>query len=290
MSHTIPIHQLDPAHSAPFNARRFAAFEGTEDREEPHRHNYYELLFFSRGQGSHMIDFETHALNTTTLHFISPGQVHALNRYRGVEGYVVNFTRDFFVLNGGDPTLLNDFPAFNKTAFPVLGVSVPVFSGFCTLIDLMHTESKGDSPLKDQVMVSFIGLLLVKCKALLIDTPHYQRNSSAPGQLLQRFNTLLEDNYLHLRKVGDYAERLHLSPNHLSVVIKKLTGKTVADLIHERLLLEAKRLLLHSDLSAKEIAWELNFSDPPYFTRFFKSNTGFSPENFRKEVRKQYAR
>lgn len=287
MNQLIPIHQLDVAHIAPCNARRFMPFEGEQDKEESHRHNYYELLFFEEGHGNHMIDFENHALQETTLHFISPGQVHALNRKRGVKGYVVNFTRDFFVLNGGHASVLNDFPAFNNTLFPILRLSKQHFLSLAYLVDQMHEETKSASSLKDQVLVAYINLLLTRCKALLMELPEYSHQDPA-RQLVQRFNALLEENYIGWRKVSDYAEHLNLSPNHLSTTIKNMTGKTVGDLIHQRLLLEARRLLLHSEVSVKEIAYQLNFSDPPYFTRFFKSHTGLSPENFRKDVRAQY--
>lgn len=287
MNELIPIHQLDVAHTAPCNARRFAAFDGEEDNEEPHRHNYYEILFFSGGRGNHMIDFENHPLQETTLHFISPGQVHALNRKRGVDGYVVNFTKDFFVLNGGCASVLNEFPAFSNMVFPVLRLSPDDFLSLTRLVDQMYDETKNSSSIKDQVLVAYINLLLTRCKAFLMELPEYGHPDPA-RQLAQRFNALLEDNYITWRKVGDYAEQLNLSPNHLSTAIKKMTGKTVGDLIHLRLLLEARRLLLHSEVSVKEIAYQLNFSDPPYFTRFFKSHTGLSPENFRKDVRAQY--
>lgn len=288
MSQTIPVHTLDAAHAAPCTARKFTSFAGAQNNEEAHRHNYYEILFFVGGEGSHMIDFESHALQNTTLHFISPGQVHALNRQRGVDGYVLNFTKEFFVLNGGNGAVLNDFPAFNKTVFPIVKLSPSDFLDLTRLVDQMHNEIEGTSGFKESVLVAYINLMLAKCKALLMETPDYKKNSDPTQQLFQRFNALLEDNYLELRKVTDYADRLNLSPNHLSAAIKKITGKTAGDLIHQRLILEAKRLLLHSDITAKEIAYQLNFNDPPYFTRFFKANTGYSPENFRKEVRKQY--
>lgn len=290
MSQLIPVHDLTVAQARSFTARRFTSFNGDEDNEQAHRHNYYEVLFFVKGKGSHMIDFETHALHSTTLHFISPGQVHALNRKQGVEGYVVNFTKEFFVVNGGNVSVLNEFPAFNKIVFPILTTQAGDFDELLCLVQQMSAEILKNSPLKETVLVAYLNLLLTKCKALLIETTDYKKNNEPTQLLVQRFNTLLEENFIELRKINDYAERLSLSPNHLSTAIKKITGKTAGDLIHQRLVLEAKRLLLHSDNTAKEIAYLLNFNDPPYFTRFFKSNTGFSPENFRKEIRKQHGR
>lgn len=288
MSSPIPVHNLISAQASSCTARRFTSFASAEDNEDAHRHNYFEILFFVKGDGNHMIDFETHALHPTTLHFISPGQVHALNRKRGVEGYVVNFTKEFFVLNGGSVSVLNEFPAFNKIVFPILTTSAVDFDELECLVKQMSAEVLKKSPLKETVLVAYLNLLLTKCKALLIETPDYKRNNEPTQLLMQRFNALLEENFIELRKITNYAERLNLSPNHLSAAIKKITGKTAGDLIHQRLILEAKRLLLHSDSTAKEISYLLNFSDPPYFTRFFKTNTGYSPESFRQEIRRKF--
>lgn len=288
MPQSIPVHNLVSTGASLCTARQFTSFAGAVDNEEAHRHNYYEILFFTGGNGKHMIDFETHALQSTTLHFISPGQVHALNRERGVDGYVVNFTKEFLIVHGGDVSVLNDFPAFNKIVFPILKTAPNDFEDLVNLVKQMSLELAKTSPLKEAVLVAYINLLLTKCKALLVETVDYKKNNEPTQQLMQRFNTLLEENYTALRKITDYAERLNLSPNHLSAAIKKITGKTAGELIHHRLILEAKRLLLHSDSTAKEIAYQLNFSDPPYFTRFFKSHTGYSPELFRQEIRKKY--
>lgn len=288
MTQTIPVHNLLSHSAASCNARAFHPFSGASDNEEAHRHNYYELLFFDQGNGSHMIDFETHRLQSTSLHFVSPGQVHTLNREKGVKGYVVNFTKEFFLLHGGHISVLNDFPAFNKIVFPILKTKQSDFNELISLVKQMNQVLQKDSVIRESVLVAYINLILIKCKALLVETADYKKNNEPTQQLMQRFNALLEENYTEWRKITDYAERLNLSPNHLSAAIKKITGKTAGELIHQRLILEAKRLLLHSDSSAKEISYLLNFSDPPYFTRFFKTNTGYSPENFRNEIRKKY--
>ena len=98
----------------------------------------------------------------------------------------------------------------------------------------------------------------------------------------------MEEHFIQYHKVNEYAELLNVTPNHLSETIKKITGKTAGEVIHQRLILEAKRRLLHSSISAKELAYALNFNDPSYFSRFFKANTDLSPEGFRNEIRKKY--
>jgi len=192
------------------------------------------------------------------------------------------------ILNSFDTQLLSDFPAFNKTALPVLEIAPNVYSEIKQVVLQMETEFNGSDVFKEQMLASFIKIILLKCKSLLTDTAHYKLTDAASQQLMQQFNNLLEDKFITLHKVNEYAELLHVTPNHLSETIKKITGKTAGDLIHERLILEAKRLLLHSAITAKEVAYALKFNDPSYFSRFFKAQTALSPEEFRKEIRKKY--
>lgn len=255
---------------------------------EAHRHNYYEILMFKKGGGSHMIDFNSHEIHSETLHFVSPGQIHALNRGADVEGFVVIFSKDFMLLNSSEKALLNEFPAFNKTAAPVLSLRADEFPEVEKLILQMEHEFSSDHMYSNRVIAAYIGILLLKCKALLMQTSDYKRTDPSSQELMQRFNILLEEKFITLHKVNEYADLLNVTPNHLSETIKKITGKTAGDLIHQRLILEAKRLLLHSTLTAKEVAYALHFNDPSYFSRFFKANTELSPEGFRKQIREKY--
>jgi AraC-like DNA-binding protein/quercetin dioxygenase-like cupin family protein len=254
---------------------------------EAHRHSYYEILFFSSGTGKHMIDFDTHEIKPQSIHFVAAGQVHAMSRSADTKGFVIAFSKEFMFLNATDISILNEFPAFNKTAQPVLSLPEEVFQETEGLINDMEREFNGTNPYKDKMLGAFICILLLKCKSLLQITGN-EKNDIASRQVLLRFNDLLEEKFIELHKVNEYADLMNLSPNHLSETIKKITGKTAGELIQDRLILEAKRLLLHSAITAKEIAYHLNFNDPSYFSRFFKTNTGLSPEEFRKQTREKY--
>ncbi|MEM6726816.1 MAG: AraC family transcriptional regulator, partial [Bacteroidota bacterium] len=114
-------------------------------------------------------------------------------------------------------------------------------------------------------------------------TETVQNDEEHPGVCMIRdFKDLLEQQYRNWHKVGNYAKEIVVTPKHLSSTIKQLTGKTAKEWIQERLTLEAKRLLLHTDLSVKEIAYELGFEEPIYLSAFFKKQAGVSPSAFRK--------
>ncbi|MEZ4740503.1 MAG: helix-turn-helix domain-containing protein [Flavobacteriales bacterium] len=102
----------------------------------------------------------------------------------------------------------------------------------------------------------------------------------------KRFLEMLEAGYLEDRQVMHYAERLAMSADHLNEQVKKRLGRTASSVIQDRLLLEAKRLLLHADLSVKEVGYALNLKDPAYFTRWFHKAAGVPPATYRDEIRK----
>ena len=111
---------------------------------------------------------------------------------------------------------------------------------------------------------------------------------SADKLLLRQFQLKVDECFRELHQVGDYSALLHLSAGYLSEVVKTQSGKPAIKHIHERLVLEARRLLVHTARSPKEIAFDIGFLEPSYFTRFFKRETGLTPADHRASIRKMY--
>jgi AraC family transcriptional regulator, transcriptional activator of pobA len=100
--------------------------------------------------------------------------------------------------------------------------------------------------------------------------------------LVRSFRQLIDKRFRELKLPREYASLLHITPNHLNAACQDLVGKTAGDLIRDRVILEAKRLLINADLSITGIAYELNFGDGSYFTKFFRKHAGVTPEEFRR--------
>ena len=98
----------------------------------------------------------------------------------------------------------------------------------------------------------------------------------------------MERDFLTERRVGAYAERYAISVDHLSDMLRSRIGRSAMDVLQDRLILEAKRLLLHSTMSVKEVGFALNMEDPAYFSRVFKKATGLTPIEYRDQVRELY--
>ncbi len=283
----IPKHQLIQTSILPCKIARLD-FSGGHEVDDAHRHNGNQIFLFTKGGGTHMIDFNYYPIDDNTIQFITEDQIHSLNSNDNTEGYVIVFTKEVVVLNSGDKFLFNDFPFYNKSRPPVLNPSKEVFDELLEMVIIMLKEYSRENPFKENILGSFISIFLLKCKNLFSESIALNKIDTASQQLHKNFYNLLEEQFIQYHKVNEYADLLNVTPNHLSETIKKLTGKTAGDIIHERLILEAKRRLLHSSITAKELAYALNFNDPSYFSRFFKANTNQSPEGFRKEIREKY--
>lgn len=255
---------------------------------DPHRHNYFEVFHFTKGGGDHMLDFTHREIKDHSLHFVAPGQVHMLRRDASAKGYVLIFSTAFFLLHSAKNSLLTDYPAFNKTAVPVLSSAENLSKELNKISGELENEYKSRHPYRDQILFSYLSIFLMKCRPFFITEKEYANADNASQLLVRKFHQLIDGHFSTMHKVKAYADKLSITPNHLNDISKKTTGKTALELIQDRITLEAKRYLLHSDLNSKQIAFELNFNDPSYFSRFFKQQTRLSPESYRKFVREKY--
>ena len=274
-------------------AELFFRFQRLDDSigynaRDPHRHNYYEVFHFTTGGGDHMLDFKHSEIKDHSLHFVAPGQVHMLRRDKKAKGYVLIFTSAFFHLHAAKNNILADYPAFNKTASPVLSSAKDLSMELQKISEEIEKEFKGKHPFRDEVLFSYLSIFLLKCRPHFITGREYASADNASQYLVRKFHQLIDENFSTMHKVKAYADKLSITPNHLNDISKQTTGNTALGLIQDRITLEAKRYLLHSDLNSKQIAFELNFNDPSYFSRFFKQQTKLSPESYRKFVREKY--
>ena len=263
---------------------------GYYDTSVPHRHNYYELFLFIKGGGVHEIDFESISIESASIHFLSPGQVHFIQRLPGSYGYVIMFSREFYSLGSQDQDLLFELPFFNGyTSRPLIQLSEEQLRSFENLVKEMKAEREQEHEATKAMLHSYLNILLLKSKTIFNETNRQQEQHTSPSlSTIYRFKMFLEKNYRTLHLVKDYADLLSISPEHLNDTAKRVTGQTASELITRRIVLEMKRLLMYSELSNKEIAYFMNYDDPSYFSRFFKKRTGLSPSGFRKQTLEKY--
>lgn len=256
----------------------------------PHKHNYFELCIFTRGTGEHEIDFQTYGIVPPSIHVLHPGQVHLIRRGKSYNGYLFVFSKEFYNLRFKGLEIIPGYPLVSQLKNgPILNMTQEEFADFSILITSMEKEFEQASSETEEIIVSFLNIFFLRLRnrfMSLLKKENPVRHSSR--SLVYSFNQLIENHFSDLHQVTEYAELLNESPVTLNRAVKNLTGKTPGGLIVERLVLEAKRLLLYSNLTNKEIAYKLNYEDPSYFARIFRKKTGTTPSEFRIRMRSFY--
>lgn len=259
--------------------------DGRTDIPRPflHRHAYYHILCLREAKGIHNLDFQNYDIKANTLFFISPGQIHEWFSTTPTSGYVINFSVEFFLQMYPQPGEIEEFPFFQAMSEdPALYLSQQNMNDICSLIRLMEEEIQEHRSFRYDIIRSYLLIMLTKLRRLHQARP-YQGPAIKQHGLVRRFKSLVDQRYLADRSVQSFAKDLNVTDKHLNEVLRNVTGKTATQLVHERVLLEAKRQLIQSDLSISEIAFNLNFDDPGYFSRFFKKHVRLTPLEFKKK-------
>lgn len=248
----------------------------------PHRHSFYHLVLFTQGKGSHTIDFEKFPVKPYQIYFMIPGQVHSWHFDGEVDGYIVHFNEVLFTTFLQNSHYLDRFYFFQGNAEDgICQLPTSVQSQVSSLFETM-LEEVGES--KEQNL-DIIRLKLLELFITVDRSCISRKGKNVPQQkltLLRSFQNLIDKHFRTIKLPKEYADLLYVTPNHLNALCQDLVGKTAGDLIRDRVLLEAKRLLTNVDMTVTEIAYDLNFQDNSYFNRFFKKNVGVTPDEFRK--------
>ncbi|PWJ56732.1 AraC-like DNA-binding protein [Dyadobacter jejuensis] len=245
-----------------------------------HTHSFYLIMWIDRGYGTHTIDFNSYEVKGRQLYFLTPGQVHSWEFSPDIEGYNLYFEYNFF--QSRFPGRLLQYPFFHSHQHkPILDTELDR-GHFSALFDDAYEENKGKKINRGEVFLSYLHLILESANRLyhqnlpIGDTLFYDR--------MMRYERLVEQHFIEIRDIKTYAAMLNVTPNHLNHICKVVLGKTASQLHYDRLIIEAKRLLLHTELTIKEVGFKLKFEDPSYFVRFFKKHTGLTPQAFRSKM------
>lgn len=249
----------------------------------PHRHDFFEILYLSKGTGFHIIDGNKYEIKPPCVFFMSPGQAHKIEFSSDIEGYIFIFTSEFYLINQTNQNRLIEFPFF----FTIRQDNPPLEFTSQTDVDFIESlfkkaiaeTGKGNNYSID-LLRSVLDLILTSCSVLYKSG----ENTVQKGRghiVVKKFFQEVEENYHKNLTVNEYAAKLAITPNHLTQTVTELTGKTSSQIIKSKQVLEIKRLLVHTNLSVTEIGTSLNFPDQSYFTKFFKRETGNTPLQYR---------
>ena len=268
----------------------FKAFQIEEDGTETRtysRKEFYKICLTTGKSKIHYSD-KTYEQEGTILFFGNPHIPYSWETIStSYVGYTILFSGDFFK-NSERSESLQQSSFFKIGGTPVLKISEEQRIFLNTIFQKMITEQESDYVFKDELIRNYISLIIHE-SLKMEPSENYEHNKNASSRLTSVFLELLErqfpietiQNPLQLRTAQQYAQHLNVHINYLNRAVKEVTGKSTTTHITERIITEAKALLLHTDWSISEIAYALGFDYPTYFNNFFKKQTGTNPSSFR---------
>ncbi|MCG7500833.1 helix-turn-helix domain-containing protein [Tenacibaculum sp. Mcav3-52] len=247
----------------------------------PQQINQYKVFWIKEGTGKYNIDFKSYSFEDGVLFFLSPGQVFSVDSEKIKEAYQLSFTRDFYCIQRHDAEVSCNGVLFNniyETPFVVPSEKET------QKLDFILQNLKEEFELEETAQYDMLQSLL---KQFIVYSVRIKKEKdvvkeSVETKLFKDFSLLVEQNFKKIHRVTGYAYRLGLSPKSLTKHLQKIGTETPSDFIKNRIITEAKRLLLYTDDSIKQVAFDLGFNDPAYFSRFFTKATGQSPKQFKR--------
>jgi len=267
---------------------KLLAFDDDSYFDHLQRHNYYTIIWVTKGSGKLKTDFAEYSFDQNTLFTFSLYQPFMITADKGIEGVILNFHPDFFCIYKHHKEVACNGILFNNIyEAPFIKVDEKSAGTFNMLIEQVRTEMQNPALAQYELLVSYLKIFLIT--AARIKTAEKQLDGQAINEtkepfILQNLKDAIDEHYKNKHSASDYADMLNISAKALAKLTKNHFNKTLTNLIAERIVIEAKRELYLTNKPVKEIAFELGYDDEYYFSRFFKANADVSPQLFRETV------
>lgn len=257
---------------------------------KPHQPDFYTLSIALEGSCTEIISENKVTLSPGRLLFTSPREIiTAEDCSPDLKIRQILFKKSFLLGTNLSREILDELLWVDPAKPPIFDLNDEDFKKMKYLIDKLAEEAYLSKAYHRQILRNGIIELLYRInrldKSCLKKGDH---TSTQVNRLYKKFKDLVDEHFIQKKKVSDYAELLHVTPKHLSEVVKEESNSTALEHIHGRIMREAKNQLIYTDKSAKEIAYHLGFNTPSQFGRFFKRKAGESPIQFRKSRKTEH--
>lgn len=245
--------------------------------EEPHRHNSYLLIFFTKGSGKHEVDFDVFDVKSGSLFVLQPGQIHNWSLSEDVDGFIIIYTQQVYNLYFGQKKI-EDYPFF-LSAKSALQLNVEEQATLLPYFQTLLKESVMPNRYSMDKMLNLLDNIHIEIARKYSETEQVVTHSY--NIKIKQFEREIENHFKTEKLPSFYADKLNITLKHLNRVSNEILGKTATAVIIGRVILEAKRMLTDKGLSVNEVADALGYTDYSYFARVFKKASGLSPMAFR---------
>jgi AraC family transcriptional activator of pobA len=252
--------------------------------EKPHKHDFFACMLFTHGSGMHEIDFNSYDVKPGAVFLLSPGQTHHWELSKDCDGIIFFHSKDFYDTHYLHQTL-KDFPFFST-----IQNQAAIFLGHHKLQEIWPLFEKvleigSDGKIKGkELILSVITQIYIELERFITtdDAGNINEHSSYYLKFLQ-FEKLVEEHFRSEKSANQYANWMHMTPKHLNRINKSIVNKTSSEVIADRIILEAKRMLIYARNNFNEVADALGFADYAHFSKLFKNKTGLTPTEFFKK-------
>ena len=252
-----------------------------EHAQKPHSHSYYQIIWMYNNGGVHFVDFDSHEVKANTIFFISKNQIHYFDPKAKHQGIIIHFNERFLLQS--DTDIFLKYNVFNNQGKPCYSLTDEITALANSYILLIKEELASQNGFGHQQVIRY----LLKSLLIVLERAH-RGNSDYNLNLTNRyelqylqFRELLERQYKNGLTVSEYASKLNISTKTLTTITKSVASKAPSELISERIILEAQRLLSFTSLKVNEIGYGLGFEDASYFVKYFKRHLKRSPSEYR---------
>ena len=268
----------------PFKVQTIKDFtiEQDEINEGPHSHNYHEMTWLIKGQGTLHADMQEYKIENNTIFYLKPNEAHRFQTEPDMEGFVFSFTDSFFSMDEFDfvwasEASLSQLFIEGRT----IRIAPELEEDMKEVALKMIKEFEYQYANKMELLKRYFKIFLIYLSRGL-DENFKSTEQSRETDLVKHFMELLDKNFKEKKMVSEYASQLLVTPNYLNRIVKKITGSSAGHQIRQRVVLEAKRMGRYSDAGMKEIAYDLGFLDSAHFSRFFKTFGGLNFTDFKR--------
>jgi AraC family transcriptional activator of pobA len=249
----------------------------------PYRNHYFEIVFELNPTCEISVDQYMFPAGNSRLFFISPYRLQSCQSQPSNDpgnGFTILFKPEF-IHSSSRSGFLHDFPFFNHLNSPGILLNEQETAGIATLFNQIKQEYDDYTVHSREILKNYLNILLLKGRNLYQPQITTASGFNREQEIYNDFMLLVQDHFMKSDALQDYAGRLHISAKHLSQIVKKISGQSGLQVIHQARLHHAKSLLRQTNLTISQIADELNFDNQEYFSVFFRRLTGKSPSEFR---------